>query len=73
MLLQVPPTFAPFLVASGLGPAAFREAVLWVVLALLLDGRRFLGVVREFLEEAGLLSFSGARAPDAPPWGPVLA
>ncbi|WP_448567254.1 hypothetical protein [Thermus sp.] len=61
MLLQVPPTFAPFLVASGLAPAAFREAALWVVLALLLDGRRFLEVVREFLEEAGLLPFFGGR------------
>lgn len=61
MLLQVPPTFAPFLVAFSLAPAAFREAALWAVLALLLDGRRFLGVVREFLEEAGLLPFFGGR------------
>lgn len=61
MLLQVPPTFAPFLVALSLAPAAFREAALWAILALLLDGRRFLGVVREFLEEASFLPLFGGR------------
>ncbi len=62
MLLQVPPTFAPFLVAFSLAPTAFREAVLWAALALLLDGRRFLGVVREFMEETGLLPSSRPRS-----------
>ncbi|MCX7849348.1 hypothetical protein [Thermus sp.] len=54
MLLQVLPTFAPFLLAHRLAPEAFREALLWALLALLLDGRRFLGVVREFMEDVGL-------------------
>jgi len=52
MLLQVPATFAPFYFAAFLAPEAFRMALLWALLALLLDGRRFLGVVREFLEGA---------------------
>ncbi|WP_240695261.1 hypothetical protein [Thermus caldilimi] len=54
MLLQVPATFAPFYYAQKLAPEAFREAVAWALLMLLLDGRRFLGVVQEFLEDAGL-------------------
>ncbi|KHG65314.1 hypothetical protein QT17_07635 [Thermus sp. 2.9] len=49
MLLQVPATFAPFLFAATFAPEAFRAALIWALLALLLDGRRFLGVVREFL------------------------
>lgn len=59
MLLQVPPTFAPFLFAHRLAPQAFQEAFLWALFMLLLDGRRFLGVIREFMEEVGLLQ--GAR------------
>ncbi|KGQ22032.1 hypothetical protein [Thermus filiformis] len=54
MLLQVPATFAPFLFARTLAPEAFREAWIWALAMLLLDGRRFLGVIREFLEGAGL-------------------
>ncbi|GLV47700.1 hypothetical protein TJA_08690 [Thermus sp. LT1-2-5] len=49
MLLQVPATFTPFLFAASLAPEAFRAALVWALLALLLDGRRFLGVVREFM------------------------
>lgn len=62
MLLQVPPTFAPFYLALFLAPEAFREALLWAASMLLLDGRRFLGVVREFIEETGLLPPSRSRS-----------
>lgn len=54
MLLQVPATFAPFVLVAFLAPETFLEALLWAALMLLLDGRRFLGVVREFMEEVGL-------------------
>lgn len=56
MLLQVPATFAPFYYAQKLAPEAFWEAVIWAFLMLLLDGRRFLGVVVEFMLDAGLLA-----------------
>jgi ABC-type Na+ efflux pump permease subunit len=61
MALQVPPTFAPFFLAQSLALEAFREALVWVLGVLLLDGRRFIGVVQEFLEDAGLFALFARR------------
>jgi hypothetical protein len=61
MALQVPPTFAPFFLAQSLAVEAFREALVWVLGVLLLDGRRFIGVVQEFLEDAGLFALFARR------------
>lgn len=61
MALQVPPTFAPFFLAQSLALEAFREALVWVLVVLLLDGRRFFGVVQEFLEDAGLFALFARR------------
>ena len=61
MALQVPPTFAPFFLAQSLALEAFREALVWVLVVLLLDGRRFFGVVQESLEDAGLFALFARR------------
>lgn len=54
MLIAFPWTFIPFAVAYSRDPLAAYVGVVWMVVALLVDWRRFLGVVGDFL--------SGARA-----------
>ncbi len=54
MLLAFPWVFTPFILALFHAPAAAYAGLVWLILALLVDWRRFLGVVGDFL--------SGARA-----------
>lgn len=54
MLLACPWVFAPFVVALGRDPVVIYGGLLWAAAALVLDWRRFLGVVGDFL--------AGARA-----------
>lgn len=54
MLLACPWVFIPFILAYFRAPVAAYVGLIWVTLALILDWRRFFGVVGDFL--------SGARA-----------
>lgn len=54
MLLAFPWVFTPFVIALFREPLAAYAGLVWMILALLLDWRRFLGVVGDFL--------AGARA-----------
>ncbi|MGC8962394.1 MAG: CDP-alcohol phosphatidyltransferase family protein [Candidatus Bipolaricaulaceae bacterium] len=54
MLLAFPWVFTPFVIALFRDPIAAYAGLAWMTLALILDWRRFLGVVGDFL--------SGARA-----------
>ncbi len=54
MLLAFPWVFTPFILALFYAPAAAYAGLIWMILALLFDWRRFLGVVGDFL--------AGARA-----------
>lgn len=52
MLLAFPWVFIPFVVALFQTPAVAYAGLVWVVLALISDWRRFLGVVGDFLAGA---------------------
>ncbi|MCS7239693.1 MAG: CDP-alcohol phosphatidyltransferase family protein [Candidatus Bipolaricaulota bacterium] len=54
MLLAFPWVFTPFVLALFYAPVAAYAGLAWMILALVFDWRRFLGVVGDFL--------SGARA-----------
>ncbi|MBC7222427.1 CDP-alcohol phosphatidyltransferase family protein [Candidatus Bipolaricaulota bacterium] len=54
MLLAFPWVFTPFILALFHAPVAAYAGLIWMILALLFDWRRFLGVVGDFL--------AGARA-----------
>ncbi len=54
MLLAFPWVFTPFVLALFWAPVAAYAGLVWMLLALVLDWRRFLGVVGDFL--------AGARA-----------
>lgn len=54
MLLAFPWVFTPFIIALFRDPLAAYAGLVWMILALVLDWRRFLGVVGDFL--------AGARA-----------
>lgn len=54
MLLAFPWVFTPFILALFYAPVAAYAGLVWMVVALIFDWRRFLGVVGDFL--------SGARA-----------
>lgn len=54
MLLAFPWVFTPFILALFHAPVAAYAGLVWMIFALILDWRRFLGVVGDFL--------TGARA-----------
>ncbi len=50
MAVACPAVFAPFILAASLALSSFHLSLLWVALVLLIDWRRFEGVVLEFID-----------------------
>lgn len=50
MLFLCPVTFLPFLIAYHYDPLTFLLSVIWALVFLVVDFRRFLGVIIEFTE-----------------------
>ncbi len=63
MAVASPSVFAPFVLAMAYAPAAFWFSVLWAVLVLMLDWRRFEGVVLDFID-----TFPGSKLKPLGTW-----